>query len=189
MIPAQDRLQGVEQLIDRQQYFVIHAARQSGKTTFLKDLTTRLNSAGKYYALYCSLESLQEINDPRAGIPQIVDRIKMSLQTYKMPYCDDFAKDAKPEYFASVLQSELSKYCAMLDLPLVVLFDEADCLSNGTLITFLRQLRNGYIDRNEAPFAQSIALVGMRNIRDYKALIRSERETLGSASPFNIVAK
>jgi hypothetical protein len=34
MIKASTRLQEVEQLIDSQQYFVIHAARQSGKTTF-----------------------------------------------------------------------------------------------------------------------------------------------------------
>jgi len=27
----------------------------------------------------------------------------------------------------------------------------------------------------------------MRNIRDYKAQIRDEKETLGSASPFNII--
>jgi hypothetical protein len=29
----------------------------------------------------------------------------------------------------------------------------------------------------------------MRNIRDYKAKIRPDSESLGSASPFNIVAK
>ncbi|MDR2473185.1 MAG: AAA-like domain-containing protein [Tannerella sp.] len=189
MIPAQDRLQGVEQLIDMQQYFVIHAARQSGKTTFLKDFTDRLNEGNKYYCLYCSLESLQEITDPKEGIPQVVNRVGEALTLYKLPYAEKFAAEANFSDFSGVLKSELSKYCAMIDRPLVVLFDEADCLSNGMLITFLRQLRNGYIDRNAAPFVQSIALVGMRNIRDYKVLIRSERETLGSASPFNIVAE
>jgi len=60
-----------------------------------------------------------------------------------------------------------------LDKPLVIFFDEADCLSDDTLITFLRQLRDGYIARrNGNPFVHSIALVGMRNIRDYKARIR-----------------
>ncbi|MDR1610368.1 MAG: ATP-binding protein, partial [Candidatus Symbiothrix sp.] len=58
MIPAQERLHGVEQLVDMGQYFVIHAARQSGKTTYLKDLSRRLNAEGKYYSLYCSLENL-----------------------------------------------------------------------------------------------------------------------------------
>lgn len=61
MIDASLRLQGVEQLIDSKQYFVIHAARQSGKTTCLKDLANRLNAGGKYYALTCSLESVQGI--------------------------------------------------------------------------------------------------------------------------------
>jgi hypothetical protein len=34
-----------------------------------------------------------------------------------------------------------------------------------------------------------VALVGMRNIRDYKAKVRPDSESLGSASPFNIVAE
>jgi hypothetical protein len=76
-----------------------------------------------------------------------------------------------------------------LDKPLVLLFDEVDCLSNGTLISFLRQLRDGYVNRRRMPFPQSIGLIGMRNIRDYKARVRDDRETLGSASPFNIVAE
>lgn len=63
MIESSSRLQGVEQLIGMKQYFVIHTARQSGKTTCLKDLTERLNEGEKYYALYCSLESLQGIED------------------------------------------------------------------------------------------------------------------------------
>ena len=76
MLDASSRLQGVEQLIDMAQYFVIHAARQSGKTTYLLDLTEKINAAGKYYALYCSLESLQKYEDPRTGIPEIVRLLK-----------------------------------------------------------------------------------------------------------------
>jgi len=189
MIDAATRLRGVEQLIDMNQYFVIHAARQSGKTTYLKDLANRLNDGGKYYCAYCSLESLQGINDPEKGIPKIVTRIKISLEAYRLPECDNFAVRADFDNFIGVLQVELSKYCTALDKPLVMLFDEADCMSNGTLITCLRQLRNGYIDRDKAKFVKSIALVGMRNIRDYKAKIRPDSETLGSASPFNIVTE
>ena len=35
----------------------------------------------------------------------------------------------------------------------------------------------------------SIALVGMRNIRDYKSKIRDNQETLGSASPLNVITE
>jgi hypothetical protein len=77
----------------------------------------------------------------------------------------------------------------LLDKPLIVFFDEIDCLQNDTLITFLRQIRDGFVTRNQIPFVHSIALVGMRNIRDYKSKIRDNQQTLGSASPFNIITE
>jgi hypothetical protein len=88
-------------------------------------------------------------------------------------------------FLGIILRESLSYFCEKSDKPLVILFDEIDCLSNGTLISFLRQLRDGYINRDRIPFVHSIALVGMRNIRDYKGEIRGSQKTLGSMSPFN----
>jgi hypothetical protein len=189
MVDAATRLKGVEQLIERKQYFVIHAARQSGKTTYLKDLVKRLNAGGQYYALYCSLEKVQEIVDSKDGIPAIVKVVKNAIGLTAIPHRADFAKDADYEDYTSVLGMSLAYFCMLLDKPLVILFDEADCLSEGTLISFLRQLRDGYNTRPDSPFPHSIALVGMRNIRDYKAKVRPDSESLSSASPFNIVTK
>jgi len=189
MIEASTRIQGVEQLIDMKQFFVIHAARQSGKTTYLKDLTHRLNSEGKYYTLYCSLERMQKVPDPEKGIPEIVKLIKDLLQLSAIPQKEEFAKNADYSNFTGVLFTELAWFCKKLDKPFVLLFDEADCLSEGTLIAFLRQLRNGYNDRDTIPFVHSLALVGMRNIRDYKAQVRPDSDSHGLASPFNIVTE
>jgi hypothetical protein len=189
MIDASTRLQGVMQLIDREQYFVIHAARQSGKTTYLLDLTRRLNDGGQYHALYCSLESVQNIAEPEKGIPAIISCMKDSLFYSGIPKGDQFAQTADLTDYVSVLKTELTRFCALLDKPLVILFDEADCLSEGTLILFLRQLRDGHNTRPYRPFPHSVALTGMRNIRDYKAKIRPDSESMGSASPFNIVTK
>jgi len=189
MIESSTRLSGVEQLIAAKQYFVIHAARQSGKTTYLLDLTIKLNAEGKYHAVYCSLEGIQGINDAQEGIPLVIKRIKQSLQILKIPKNDFFAEDADYSDYAGVLHVELTNYCEILDKPLVIFFDEADCLGGTTLISFLRQLRAGYVNRTLAPFVNSVALVGMRNIRDYKAKVRPDSETLGSASPFNIVTE
>jgi len=174
-------------LIDQEHYFVIHAARQSGKTTLLKQLTRDINAAGEYYALYCTLEAVQELTDLEKGIPAIVKGIMSAFGESAMP--DGFAANADYGDPTNVLRSALSAYCKTLDKPLVIFFDEADCLSDGTLITFLRQLRAGYINRGEVPFVHSIALVGMRNLRDYRGKIRGDSPTLGSASPFNIVTK
>ena len=172
-------------LIDSKQYFVIHASRQSGKTTLLLELADKINSEGKYYALYCSLECLQGVTAVERGIPSIVRKIKSELEIQNLP--SGFAKNADFENIDGLLYQSFISYCRSLDKPLVIFFDEADCLSNGTLISFLRQLRNGFVSRARTPFVHSIALVGMRNIRDYKARIRGDSETLGSSSPFNIV--
>jgi len=174
-------------LIDQENYFVIHAARQSGKTTLLWELTDKINAEGKYYALYCSLEGIQAFTEPEKGIPEIVRKIESYIRKQKLP--EGFAKNANYNNISDVLNDSLSDYCCTLGKPLVILFDEADCLSNGTLITFLRQLREGFISKARVPFVHSLALVGMRNIRDYKAHIRDDSATLGSASPFNIVTE
>jgi len=186
MLPTLERCQGILNLIEHKQYFVIHAARQSGKTTLLLELAQQLNEAGKYYALYCSLETVQGITEAEQGIFSIINRLKLEVELQERLSEYSFAPDA--DHFSTILIRSLSLFCKQLDKPLVVLFDEVDCLSNGTLISFLRQLRDGYVNRSRIAFAHSIILVGMRNIRDYKGKIREERETLGSASPFNIVS-
>jgi hypothetical protein len=143
-----------------------------------------------YYALYCSLETAQGIADSKDGIPEIVRAIQNVLRlSGSIPHRAEFAREANYENFTGVLSTELALFCKRLDKPLAILFDEADCLSERTLITFLRQLRSGYNSRASYPFVHSIALVGMRNIRDYKAHVRPESASLGSASPFNIVAE
>jgi hypothetical protein len=174
-------------LINDRQYFIIHAARQSGKTTLLKALTRQINAEGKYYALYCSLEAIERFAEPVQGIPEIVKKIKNCIEEQDLP--DGFAKNADYDNVTGVLKSSLVRYCRSLDKPLVLFFDEADCLASDTLITFLRQLREGYINRPDVPFVHSAALVGMRNLRDYKGDIRPDCESRGRVSPFNIVTE
>jgi len=57
--------------------------------------------------------------------------------------------------------------------------------------SFLTQLRDGYVDRSRSPFPQSVALIGMRQVRDY-VFSSEERQAgswLGTTSPFNITAE
>lgn len=188
MLPAQERCQGLLSLIEREQYFVIHAARQSGKTTLLLDLVQQLNASGDYHALYCSLESVYGIIEPEKGIPAIIGELAAEIELHEPLEKYQFARNVRTTDFNTMLRISLSRFCKLPDKPLVILFDEVDCLSNGTLISFLRQLRYGYVNRDRSPFVHSAALVGMRNIRDYKVRIRDDRDTLGSSSPFNIAS-
>ncbi|MDR1041978.1 MAG: ATP-binding protein, partial [Deltaproteobacteria bacterium] len=58
MIPAIPRIPDLSDMIKRKFYFVIHAPRQSGKTTCLTSLTDRINSEGQFYAICCDLDTL-----------------------------------------------------------------------------------------------------------------------------------
>ncbi len=189
LLPITKRNPAIMDLIDNEQYFVIHAARQTGKTTLLHELVDEINKKGDYYALYVSLESAQHFPEPEKGIPAILSNIYFHLRKSKFP---DKVKNFRLENdneINIVIYDLLSEVCELLSKPFILFFDEADCLSEGTLITFLRQLRNGYVNRDGIPFLHSVALVGMRNIRDYKAKILEGRTTLGSASPFNIITE
>jgi hypothetical protein len=64
---------------------------------------------------------------------------------------------------SSKVQNMLNDICRSLDRELVVFFDEADCLHDDPLITFLTQIRDGYLERYDSPqtvFPRSMALVG-----------------------------
>lgn len=189
MLPAQSRMSNLKDLIEAREYFVIHAARQTGKTTMIKDLVRQLNAEGNDYALYCALEEMETISEAEKGIPAIVRTIALNLRYHPLLARFPFAQDCDMEDFNNLLRGSLSDLCAALDRPLVIMFDEVDCLSDATLIAFLRQLRSGYVNRADAPFVHSLALVGVRNLRDYKARVRDERETLRTQSPFNIVKR
>ena len=189
MLPARERCREIDALIEQSQYFVIHAARQTGKTTLLQELAQQINAEGRRHAVYCSLEALQTISDPREGIPEIVKKLQAYLHRHPVLRQHPFAENADYDNFTNVFQETLTTLCEASDKPVVILFDEVDCLSNGTLIAFLRQLREGYVMRSQIPFVDAVALVGMRNICDYKAQIRDDQQTLGSASPFNIVTE
>ena len=188
MLSATERLHSeLTELIKDEQYYIIHAARQTGKTTLLLNLRDTINAERKYYALYCSLENVQSFPNPEQGIPEIVNCLKMDIRYSNLPNKLDFAKNLDGIEIGGRLRAAITDFCVSLDKPLIIFFDEADCLGENTLITFLRQLRNGFVNRGNIPFPISIALVGMRNIRDYKASIRENAATLGTASPFNII--
>ena len=195
MLSATERLPEVVSLINKKQYFVVHAPRQCGKTTAFQALADEINAKGDMVALYCSVENAQGLDDPERGLPSVVGQVRVAV-------------DADPALFGNVTTHDLveavkdievtSQLMATLKVlsgrcggrPLVVFFDEVDCLSDKTLVGFLRQLCNGRITyKAPSAFPVSIALIGLRNIRDYKMRIRPEGQSAGEASPFNVITK
>ena len=190
MLPALDRLPGIRRLVSMERYFVVHAPRQTGKTTALNALVDEINAKGDVAALYCTLETLQSARDPDKANCAVRDLI---LDNYEsaFPSCDGEAEAARHDGGGPGLavRNVLRRLCRRAGKPFVVLFDEADCLAGDVLISFLRQLRDGYVNRARMPFPASIALVGMLDVRDYKAQMRPDGESLGQISPFNIISE
>ena len=195
MLPALDRLPGIRELVAGGNYFVVHAPRQTGKTTALKALVREINEKGEMVAMYCSLETLQGATDVNDSMPKLRAMLLQgaaAIPDFTSPDEDvnaTLAIDQGAGWTVTAVSNTLTSICRKAGKPVAVFFDEADCLIGDVLISFLRQLRTGYVNRKEIPFPKSIALVGMLDVRDYKAQIRPDGSSLGEISPFNIIAE
>ena len=185
MLPAEKRVASLRPLIEDEEYFVLHAPRQVGKSTSLRALAEALTAEGTYAALHTSCETGQKlIPDLNGSIQAILDSLVSFAQTFLAPELRPPAidRDMVPESRLYDLLSRWSKQCPR---PVVLFLDEIDALYDDALISVLRQLRNGFQLRPDH-FPHSVALVGLRDVRDYKIIARDHSETLGTASPFNI---
>jgi hypothetical protein len=191
MLPPERRLGRVMELIDDGAYFTLHAGRQTGKTTSAKWLADHYNAGTALRAIWIDLEIAREQPDPVIAFRAILTALDMGVQQ-RLP---DLGLPPERDRFVEAPESALLHYlgdlAARCPLPLVVLFDEVDCLVGPTMVSFLTQLRAGYLARDRGPFPQSVVLIGQREVRDY---IVSEKDRvtinwLGSASPFNIAAE
>ena len=192
-IPPLERfdLDEVLRLIRNEKYFVLHAPRQTGKTSALLALRDLLNSgeAGEFRCVDVNVEVGQVARDDTArGMRSVLGNLADSA----LLLGDDFPNRVWPDILAKsgpdlALKNLLMQWCLANPTPLVLLVDEIDSLVGDTLLSVLRQLRAGYQQR-PAGFPQSVVLCGLRDIRDYR-IRSSSGEVVAGGSPFNIAAK
>ena len=76
-------LDAVLALIDQEKYFLLHAPRQTGKTTCLLALMEHLNREGRYRTVYTNLETAQTAREDVAlGMRAICGAIEAAAQLY-----------------------------------------------------------------------------------------------------------
>ena len=178
-------------LIEQRKYFVLHAPRQTGKTTFLLALADYLNREGKYRCLYFNVEIAQAARENvREGMRAILNEMASWART---SLGDLFVDEIRPDVLAqsgghAALGEVLTRWAAHSPRPLVLLIDEIDALVGDTLISVLRQLRAGYPKR-PGLFPQSILLCGVRDVRDYRIHSDREKAIITGGSAFNIKAE
>ncbi|CAN93296.1 hypothetical protein predicted by Glimmer/Critica [Sorangium cellulosum So ce56] len=184
MIPAESRLPEAPGLVEQMGYFVVHAPRQTGKTTALRAVAERLTASGRHAAVLFSCEEGSAAGDDYGSAQRAVLRELTRAAQIALP------PELQPPPFSlegdeGLLSAALTAWARTCPRPLALIFDEIDSLRGQGLLSVLRQLRAGFPSRPEH-FPASIILCGLRDVRDYKAASGGDPGRLGTASPFNI---
>jgi hypothetical protein len=186
MIPADRRLPEAPGLVDQMGYFVVHAPRQTGKTTALRALADHLTASGRYAAVYFSCEAAQAPGDDFATSERIfVANLRAAGEALAPELRPPLFPDSPP---GDRLHAGLAAWARACPRPLVLLIDEIDALWGPSVMTVLQQLRSGFPDR-PAAYPSSVILCGLRDVRDYKAASGGDPARVGTSSPFNVKVK
>ncbi|CDN15394.1 hypothetical protein RintRC_4621 [Richelia intracellularis] len=122
-------------------------------------------------------------NEPETAELAILDAWRASSQL-DLPddlYPPDNWDNAQP---GRRIQAALQAWAQASPRPLVLFIDEIDSLQDETLISVLRQLRDGYRNRPQN-FPIRVGLIGLPDVSDYK-VASGGSDRLNTASPFNI---
>ncbi|MTJ28399.1 ATP-binding protein [Aphanizomenon sp. UHCC 0183] len=177
------RLPDLLMLIAQESYFVLHAPRQTGKTTAMLSLAQQLTATGNYAAVMVSAEVGSAFNhDPSAAELAILGIWRNTIE-------DSLPTELQPQTWVynvpgQRIAENLRAWSRAINRPIVLFIDEIDSLQDETLISVLRQLRDGFPKRPEN-FPSSVGLIGLRDVRDYK-VASGGSDRLNTSSPFNI---
>ncbi len=194
-IPPLERinLAHVLSMIRRQQYFVLHAPRQTGKTSTLLALRDLLNggSQGEHRCVYVNVGSAQTAGEDvgvgmRIVIDEMIDEARRALDDDSAAKAGATVDPARNPYGS--LGGFLSRLSKADPKPLVLLIDEMDALPGDTLISVLRQLRARYPDR-PAHAPASVVLCGIGDVRDYGIHVGSGEQLAPGGGVFNIKSR
>ena len=192
-VPPLERLETDEvlMLIRQRKYFVLHAPRQTGKTSSLLALRDELNACGEFRSVYVNVEGGQSAREDvgaalRAVLSALARGARETLE-------DPFLAEVWPGIFDvagphDALREALARWAESDAKPLVLMIDEIDALIGDTLLAVLRQLRAGYPER-PGRFPQSVILCGVRDVRDYRIRSSAENALVAGGSAFNVRAK
>ena len=192
-IPPLGRLDAGELLllIRQWKYFVLHAPRQTGKTSALLALRDELNAGSEFRCVYVNVEGGQSAReDVAAAVRAILSALaRGARETLDDRFVDEVRLgilDAAGPHDA--LRETLARWAESSATPLVLMIDEIDALIGDTLLAVLRQLRAGYPERPRR-FPQSVILCGVRDVRDYRIRSSTANAIVAGGSAFNVRAE
>ena len=192
-IPPLERLDldEVLLLIDQRKYFILHAPRQTGKTSILLALMDELNQGGHFRCVYVNVETGQSAReDVGAAMRAILGQIASEAEHVLNDPAPGKTWLHALETFGphDALRQTLTRWAGSDPRPLVLMIDEIDALVGDSLLSVLRQLRAGYPQRPQR-YPQCVILCGVRDVRDYRIRSSAENAVIAGGSAFNIRAE
>ncbi|KAK3605025.1 hypothetical protein CHS0354_000690 [Potamilus streckersoni] len=185
----------IEKLIQRSEYFVLHAPRQSGKTSCLYAIMNYFNRGNTYRAMYVNIEAAKAANeDVNEAMRTICSALMRAAQTHlnDKSFFELDKELNKTNKWQDALSYSITHYSSNdytqpnTPRPLILMIDEIDALVGESLVSVLLQIRSGYNDRPHV-FPQSIILCGVRDIKDYRIQSNNTKFSEKGGSPFNIL--
>lgn len=194
MVDLSDRLEQIKKMVDRGDYFTINRARQYGKTTMLRALSSFL--AENYVVVSLDFQMMSQSDFEKESsfseafarevLEEIanIEEVSVEIITRLQRLAD--GKEGKGR-LAELFQC-LNAWCGQSKKPIVMLIDEVDSAQNNQVfLDFLAQLRGAYINRDKRPAFQSVILAGVYDVKNIKQRLRPDGEHRVN-SPWNIAA-
>ena len=199
MVDISGKLDEIQVLVERRQYFTINRARQYGKTTTLLHLERRLEKNGEYICASISFgdAGFHAFETEELFCRMLMQKIEKALKTSNVP--KDYAKkwfnaDVKE---LAMLNGHITNLCE--GKKVVLMIDEVDKSTNNRLfLHFLGMLREKFLARtagNDHTF-HTVILAGVTDIKNLKLKMindgvysRLKDEGRIVNSPWNIAAK
>jgi len=146
-------------LVNDERYFTIWAPRQTGKSTYFRQLANELILQG-YKVAHINFE-----NYKAEKIETFIKRFKRNMNDF---WNTNYEFDTIPEFF-ELIETQKQGKC-------ILIIDEVEGINKEYFGTFLHSIRNAYHSR-ETHCLKSVILVGVSNIVGVVS---------DNASPFNI---
>lgn len=180
MVDLSSRLKRPVQAISRGESLLLYRARQSGKTTLLRELAGALRKQNLAVAL-CAMQVAED-----QTLTGLYRHIEATLhKAYPLP--------ALPKW--TPVEPQSLSFCAWLGeaqqklgRPLVLILDEYDAPPRKLVLSMLRSFRSALSLMDDSrPFLHSLTLCGKTHVRDLRDELRpTGDESRGSGSLWNV---
>ncbi|MCD8370353.1 MAG: ATP-binding protein [Clostridiales bacterium] len=177
----------IQDYINREEYFTINRARQSGKTTILYLLQEALKS--DYVVISISFEGKEEYF---SSLHNFAEGLNLSfhkvLKKESPALATIFSKPLRETLAMEAIGDRITQLCEHAGKKVILIIDEVDKAADYTVfLSFLGLLRDRYLKRRiggDATFS-SVILAGVHDIKNLKMKIRPE-DGHNYNSPWNI---